>query len=194
MSRFVPYGIPQAIAATGATSLSAGDADGDGDADLAWTVGSPAFAVNEGGSLVKMSVANGQSRNSTVKLWNLDGAGPAELVSGVYGLFFTSEHLRIFSNSDTTNGSVFDSHVDVPVSEWPVYLARFSSSVVYADDDGAFGVLRNEQGTLLDERMFTYDGDAKGLAAGDLNNDGALDVVIISQDKKAVLVFSSSSL
>jgi cysteine-rich repeat protein len=193
MNNFVPYGMPQAISSSGPTSLTAGDADGDGDADVAWTTGSPSFAMNEGGNLVRMSVANGQSRSSAVRLWELNGTPPAELVTGVYGLFFTEEHLRIFSNSDTTNASVFDTYVDVPVQKWPEYLARSASTVAYADSDGAFGVLRNEQGTLLDERLFTYDGDASGLAAGDLDADGATDIVIISLDKKSVLIFSGKS-
>jgi cysteine-rich repeat protein len=189
LSNFTAYGMPQAISSSSPTSLGSGDADGDGDADLAWTTGSPALAVNEGGNLVKLSVANGQSRTSPVKLWDLDGTAPAELVTGVSGFLVPTGHLRVFSNSDTTNGTVFDTHTDVPVRKWPVYLARFASSVVYADNGGTFGVLSNEQGTLGNERTFTYDGDAKGMAAGDLDKDGSVDVVIISQDKKAVILF-----
>jgi cysteine-rich repeat protein len=191
MNRFTPYGTPQALPASGPVSLGAGDLDGDGDADIAWSTGSPGIALNQGGTLEKSSVANSKS-TSAVKVWNLDGAGPAELVIGVHGLF-TSEYLRVYANSDTTNTSVFDSYVDVSVSEWPVHLARSGGEVVYADNGGHFAVLRNEQGSLSGERLFTYDGDAKGLAAGDLDNDGSPDVVIISKDKQAVLVFTGKS-
>jgi hypothetical protein len=65
--------------------------------------------------------------------------------------------------------------------------------VAYADNGGHFGVLRDDQGALVDERLFTYDGDSQGLASGDLDKDGAPDLVLISKDKKAVLLFSSSS-
>jgi cysteine-rich repeat protein len=189
LSGFSAIGLHQTISTSSATSLGAGDLDGDGDADVAWTTGSAAFAANEGGSLVKKSLANSQSSSSAVKIWELDGTPPAELVSGVYGTFFTDEHLRIFSNP----GGPGASYRDVPVQKWPEYLAHSSSMVAYADSDGIFGVLRNEQGTLLDESLFTYDGDASGLAAGDLDKDGSPDVVIISQDKKAVLLFRGKS-
>jgi hypothetical protein len=99
----------------------------------------------------------------------------------------------VFSDTDTTNGTVFDSYTDTSVTKWPVYLARFGPGVAYADNGGTFGVLRNEQGTLLDERIFTYEGDAKGLASGDLNNDGSPDLVIINPDTEAVLVFFSGT-
>lgn len=191
LSDFSPYGTPQAVSASNPESISVGDLDGDGDADLAWSVGSPVIALNDSGTVAKASVSNSQS-TSAVKLWDLDGTAPDELVIGVYGIF-TSEHLRVLRNSDTTNASVFDTFSDVSVKEWPVHLARFGSGVAYADNGGTFGVLRNEQGTLLDERTFTYDGDAEGLASGDFDKDGAPDVVIISQDKKAVLLFMGQS-
>ena len=193
MSNFMPSGTPQAISSSSPTSLGAGDADGDGDADVVWEAGTPGLAVNDAGTVVRQSIANAPSRTNTVKLWNLDSTPSAELVAGVSGFLSSSGSLRIFSNSDTSNGSVFDSHTDVPVSKWPVHLARFGASVVYADNGGTFGVLSNDQGTLSTERLFTYDGDAKGLAAGDLDNDGAVDVVIISQEKKAVLIFRSNT-
>jgi cysteine-rich repeat protein len=192
LNGFTSYGMPQAISSSSPTSLTSGDADGDGDPDVAWTTGSPAFAVNEGGNLAKLSVANGQSRTSPVKLWDLDGTPPAELVTGVSGFLVSTGHLRVFSNSDTTNGTVFDTYADTPTKKWPVYLARFGSSVVYADNGGTFSVLSNDQGTLGNEQPFTYDGDAKGMAAGDLNNDGMVDVVIISGDRKSVLLFRGS--
>jgi cysteine-rich repeat protein len=192
LNQFQASGTPQSLPASDPSSLSAGDADGDGDADICWSVGSPVLAMNESGALIKTSLSNGQSSSPAVKLWDLDGAPPAELVTGVHGLF-TRSHLRVFVNSDTTNGSVFDTYSDVPVTKWPVYLARFADGVAYADNGGTFGVLRNEQGTLLDERTFTYDGDAEGLASGDLDHDGSPDLVIISPDKKAVLIFSGQS-
>ena len=189
---FTEYGMPQSVATTNPTSLGAGDADGDGDPDICWAVSSPSLALNEGGNLVRTSVSNGQSTSTTVALWDLDGVAPAELVTGVHGLF-TPAHLRVFANPDTTNASVFDAYTDVRVKKWPVYLARFGSGVAYADNGGTFGVLRNEGGTLLDERTFTYEGEARGLASGDLDKDGAPDLVVISPDKKAALVFSGQS-
>jgi cysteine-rich repeat protein len=191
LSGFTHAGTLQSISSSDPESLSAGDADGDGDADICWSTGSPALAVNDSGSLVKTSISNSQSTNDA-KLWDLDGTAPDELVTGVFGII-TSEHLRVFTNSDTTNDSVFDTHADYPVEKWPVHLARFGTGVVYADNGGTFGVLRNEQGALVDEQLFTYGGDAEGVASGDLNRDGAPDVVIISPDKKAVLVFMSHS-
>ncbi len=193
LSQFSSSGTPQSLSASDPRSLGAGDLDSDGDVDLFWSVGSPVIALDEGGSLTKASVAGGQSTSTTVKLWDLDGTAPPELVTGVHGIF-TSSHLRVFANTDTTNASVFDSYADTRVTKWPVYLARFGSGVAYADNGGTFGVLHNEQGTLLDERIFTYDGDAEGLASGDLNNDGATDLVIISPDKEAVLVFFSGTI
>jgi cysteine-rich repeat protein len=188
LNRFVPYGMVQAVSATSPTSLGAGDVDGDGDADITWATSSPGLAVNEGGTLVKVSIANSKSSIDTARLWDLDGTPPDELVTGVYGLF-TSEHLRVFMNTDTTNASIFDAYAEAPVSKYPVYLARSGSEVAYADNGGTFGVLRNEGGALSDERIFTYDGEAKGLASGDLDKDGAPELVITSPDKEAVLVF-----
>jgi len=189
MNNFTAHGMPLALSSASPTSLGWGDADGDGDADLVWTTGSPNLAVGEGGNLVKQSIANGPSRSSSVKLWNLDSTPSAELVVGVSGFLVPHGYVRVFSNSDTTNGTVYDTHADTPVRKWPVYLARSGSSVVYADNGGTFGVLSNDQGTLGEERTFTYDGDAKGMAAGDLDNDGSVDVVIISHDRKSVLLF-----
>jgi cysteine-rich repeat protein len=188
---FFPYGTPQALPASSPQSLAAGDADGDGDADICWESGSPVVAVNDSGLLAKNSIADAKS-TASARLWNLDDTPQAELVTGVYGLF-SSEYLRVFANTDTTNTSVFDTYADVPVTEWPVYLARWNLGVAYADDGGHFAVLRNDQGALVDERLFTYDGDSQGLASGDLDKDGAPDLVIISKDKKAVLLFMSSS-
>jgi cysteine-rich repeat protein len=190
LNGFAQYGMPQVLPASGPEELGAGDVDGDGDADLCWTSGTPYVAVNEGGQLVRQSVPKGPS-SGALKLLELDGAAPAELVVGNYGLF-SSEHLRVFSNPDPTNATVFEAYTDVPVTEWPMFLAPFGSGVAYADNDGAFGVLRNEGGKLLGERLFTYDGDAQGLASGDLNGDGAPDLVIISAEKEAVLLFSGS--
>lgn len=188
LNGFTPYGMPQTLAASGPEELGAGDVDGDGDADLCWASGSPVVAVNEGGQLVKQSVPKSPSTNA-LKLMDLDGTGPAELVVGDYGLF-TSEHLRVFSNPDPTNATVYEAYTDVPVTEWPMFLTRFGSGVAYADNDGAFGVLRNEGGKLLDERVFTHAGDAQGLASGDFDRDGAPDLVIISKKREAVLLFS----
>jgi cysteine-rich repeat protein len=191
LNGFTPYGMPQVLPATGPAALGAGDVDGDGDADLCWSTGSPVIAVNERGQLAQQRVSKGPATR-TLALWNLDGAGPAELVTGDYG-YFTREHLRVFSNPDPTNASVFEAYTDVPVTEWPMFLAHSGSRVAYADNDGAFGVLRNEGGALLDERLFTYDGDAQGLAAGDLDQDGAPEIVIISAQQEAVLIFWSRS-
>lgn len=182
----------QSLPATDSRSLGTGDLDADGDTDLFWSTGSPVIALNDSGNFTRTSVAGAQSTSTTVKLWDLDGTGPAELVSGVHGIF-TRSRLRVFANTDTANDVVFDSYADTSVTKWPVYLARFGSGVAYADNGGTFGVLRNEQGTLLDERLFTYDGDAKGLASGDLNNDGTTDLVLINPDTEAVLVFFSGT-
>jgi len=180
------------LAATNPQSLVAGDVDADGDADICWESGSPALAVNEGGTLVRNSIANTRS-TAAARLWNLDDTATPELVTGVYGAF-SSEYLRVYANSDPANATIFDTYTDYPAEKWPVYLARWGTGVAYADNGGSFGVLRNDQGALVDERLFTYDGDAKGLASGDLNKDGAPDLVIISHDKKAVLLFSTSGL
>ncbi len=190
LNGFTPHGMPQTLAATGPEALGTGDVDGDGDDDVCWAAGTPFVGVSAGGQLVKQGVPKGPSTGA-LKLWDLDGVAPDELVAGNYGLF-SSEHLRVFSNPDPTNATVFEAYTDVPVTEWPMYLARFGAGVAYADNDGAFGVLRNEGGKLLDERLFTYDGDAQGLASGDFNRDGATDLVIISQEKEAVLLFSST--
>ena len=192
LNRFEASGTPQSLSATDSRSLGAGDLDADGDEDVIWSVGSPIIGLNEGGSLVRTGVTGGQSTSTTVKLWDLDGTAPAELVSGVHGIF-TRSQLRVFWNTDTTNDTVFDSYTDTSVTKWPVYLARFGTGAAYADNGGTFGVLRNEQGTLLDERTFTYDGDAEGFASGDLNNDGSTDLVIVTSDPDSVLVFFSGT-
>lgn len=191
MSGFSPYGTVQSLPSTNPQSLVAGDVDGDGDADICWASGSPVLAVNGQGTLAKESIPNAKS-TASARLWNLNDTPTPELVTGVYGAF-SSEYLRIFSNADPANSPVFDAHTDVPVEKWPVYLARWGTGVAYADNGGTFGILRNTAGSLVDERLFTYDGDAKGLASGDLDKDGAPDLVIISPEKKTVLLFMSSA-
>lgn len=166
------------------TSLAVGDLGGDGDQDLAWAAGIykdvsalPYVGVNSSGALSSQSVADGELQSLTVRLFDL-GAGRAVVVAGVYGAVL-QPHLRVFSNP----------FVDHPTRKWPVHLAHSGSRLAYTDNGGTFGVFEAQGGTLLSERTFTYEGDAKGLAAGDLDNDGTIDLAIASPSQNAVLVF-----
>lgn len=166
------------------SSLSVGDLGGDGDLDLAWSAALvrdvtayPYVAIHGGTGLSESAVENAEPQSLTVGLWRLGGTSAATVVAGVYGL--ASPHLRVFAASP----------FDVSTQKWPVHLAQAGSRGAYADNGGTFGVFRIENGSLVDERLFTYEGDAQGLAAGDLDRDGAVDLVISSPERKAVLVF-----
>jgi hypothetical protein len=188
---------PRYIQASGAGvhGVAAGDLDGDGRDDLVaatWLLGSHSVVVYHGGEAGFTAEEDYAlpDQPTSVAIGDMDGDGlPDLVVTGGPDLYLSvGSRVWIFRN---LGKGLFDRSLSVAVGSDPrsVVLADFDSDgrldfadVNYGLDDKTISVAHNKGSLRFEVSTIALDFYPTAIAAGEMNGDGAVDLVTIGSD------------